>query len=420
MIHKLRKKFILINMMLVGAVLLVVFCAVCLSTHHRLREDSLNAMRQAVSYPFDEKFPHLEIGRKERRSKGKPMPMMPVFVVELAGDGSAASVRGKNVTVDPDAVAELVDAAQADGARSGRLPSYGLRYLIADNRDRTQIAFADTGSERQSMLNLLLTSLVVGICALGAFFAISVYLARWALRPAERAWQQQQQFVADASHELKTPLSVIMANTEIIASHQDETVASQMQWIENTRLEAKRMAELVADLLFLAKNDDGLKVQMEPVNISDCIETTVLSYDAVFYENGKSFRYDVVRDVKVIGNVGQIKQLTTILLDNANKYSVGDGNIFLNLTCAGRHITLSVSNDSEELSEEQISHLFDRFYTLDKSRNAEKSGNGLGLSIAKMISQTHGGDISASYSNGRTYFVVELPAYKSKKEQTNG
>ncbi len=88
MIHKLRKKFILINMMLVGAVLLVVFCAVCLSTHHRLREDSLNAMRQAVSYPFDEKFPHLEIGRKERRSKGKPMPMMPVFVVELAGDGS--------------------------------------------------------------------------------------------------------------------------------------------------------------------------------------------------------------------------------------------------------------------------------------------------------------------------------------------
>ena len=163
MIHKLRKKFILINMMLVGAVLLVVFCAVCLSTHHRLREDSLNAMRQAVSYPFDEKFPHLEIGRKERRSKGKPMPMMPVFVVELAGDGSAASVRGKNVTVDPDAVAELVDAAQADGARSGRLPSYGLRYLIADNRDRTQIAFADTGSERQSMLNLLLTLSLIHI-----------------------------------------------------------------------------------------------------------------------------------------------------------------------------------------------------------------------------------------------------------------
>ena len=148
------------------------------------------------------------------------MPMMPVFVVELAGDGSVASVRGKNVTVDPDAVAELVDAAQADGARSGRLPSYGLRYLIADNRDRTQIAFADTGSERQSMLNLLLTSLVVGICALGAFFAISVYLARWALRPAERAWQQQQQFVADASHELKTPLTVIdRKSTRLNSSH---------------------------------------------------------------------------------------------------------------------------------------------------------------------------------------------------------
>ena len=113
-------------------------------------------------------------------------------------------------------------------------------------------------------------------------------MARFAIKPVEESWIKQKQFIADASHELKTPLSVILANTEIISSHQEETVASQMKWVENTRAEAQRMAGLVADLLFLAKNDDGLKVQMEDVNLSDCVGTIVLGYDAIFYENKKA------------------------------------------------------------------------------------------------------------------------------------
>ncbi len=241
-------------------------------------------------------------------------------------------------------------------------------------------------------------------------------LASIALKPVEESWSKQRQFVADASHELKTPLSVIMANTEIIASHKDETVESQMKWIENTREESKRMASLIADLLFLAKHDDGHQAQFDAVDLSDCVETAALSYDAVFYENNKDFRSEISANVSVSGNVGQIKQLIAILLDNANKYSVGRGNIFMSLNSTGKKAVLAVSNDSEELSAENLSHLFDRFYTVDKSRNTDKGGNGLGLSIAKTICQNHGGDLNVAYGGGKITFTAEIPLYKVKKE----
>ena len=254
-----------------------------------------------------------------------------------------------------------------------------------------------------------LTALFIGILC---YFAISIVLAQIALKPVELNWAKQKQFVADASHELKTPLSVIMANTEIIASHGEETVESQMKWIENTRSESQRMAELVNDLLFLAKNDDGHKAQMEVVNLSECVETIVLSQESLFYENGKRFSYEIAPDLRVLGNVGQLKQLATILLDNANKYSVGEGNISLEVSATGKHAELTVSNSCAPLTDEQLDHLFDRFYTVDESRNKDVTGNGLGLSIAQIICQTHRGSIAADYCDGTVTFTATLPLSK--------
>lgn len=283
----------------------------------------------------------------------------------------------------------------------GNLIKIVISYNILRNNNSTPYIIISGGT------------LLLGIVC---YLIISMMLAGVALKPIEESWVQQKQFVADASHELKTPLSVIMANTDIVASHKDETVESQMKWIQNTREEAERMAGLVADLLFLAKHDDGLKVQMETVSMSDCAETAALSYDAVFYENNKDFTYDISKNAKITGNSGQLQQLVTILLDNANKYSVGRGNIILSLTTSSKKVVLSVSNDSDELTEENLSHLFDRFYTVDKSRNVGKGGNGLGLSIAKTICVNHGGNLTVEYDDGRTVFTAEFPAYKPKKD----
>ena len=169
----------------------------------------------------------------------------------------------------------------------------------------------------------------------------------------------------------------------------------------------------------MAKHDDGHQAQFDAVDLSDCVETAALSYDAVFYENNKDFRSEISANVNVSGNVGQIKQLIAILLDNANKYSVGRGNIFMSLTSTGKKAVLAVSNDSEELSAENLSHLFDRFYTVDKSRNTDKGGNGLGLSIAKTICQNHGGDLNVAYGGGTITFTAEIPLYKVKKENNH-
>ena len=289
-----------------------------------------------------------------------------------------------------------------------------LRYVADLKSDKThvRIVFNDLDSSENSLAPFLIFALVTLLLGLGIYFWISIMLASMALKPVEESWAKQKQFVADASHELKTPLSVIMANTEIIASHGSDTVDSQMRWIDNTRQESERMAELIASLLFLAKNDDGLKVSMSNVDLSDCVAATVLSQDAVFFENGKKFNYSLAHNITVYGNEAQLKQLFTILLDNADKYSTDEGNISLDMSTNGRHVVVTVANDSEPLTDDQLSHLFDRFYTVDESRNSR--GNGLGLSIAKTIVDTHGGSINVAYADGRTTFTVMLPVVKNK------
>lgn len=323
--------------------------------------------------------------------------------------GASADISSNDVE---NSISSIVDGKDNSGWLTWR-----ICFVKQTDGDIVKIAFDNRYARQNSIAPYLYSVLAVVLFGIGAYFIISIILAKIALTPVAESWNKQKQFVADASHELKTPLSVIMANTEIIASHPDETVASQMKWIQNTREETERMAALVADLLFLAKNDDGLKVQMEIVNVSDCVETTVLSYDAVFYENGKTFNYEVAPRIFSYGNEKQLKQLVTILLDNANKYSVGSGNILLKLTATSRHFTVSVVNDSEELTSEQIAHLFDRFYTIDKSRNSDKGGNGLGLSIAKVICETHNGNIEVNYNSGRTEFTATLPIKKVRENK---
>lgn len=318
---------------------------------------------------------------------------------------------GDNVHFDGNQFEGIVSQIVARQKSNGWI---SLRVLYAKRSEGgiTRIALFDRDSNLASIIVYILITISALTFGLASYLFISIVLAHIAIQPVADSWKMQKQFVADASHELKTPLSVIMANTEIVASHGNETVASQMQWIENTRAETARMAELVNDLLFLAKNDDGVKTTLQVVDVSECVETIVLSHEAVLYENGKSFSYKIAPHLQIKGNEGQIKQLATILLDNANRYSVNDGNVTLNVELAGKFVELNVSNDCDALTEEQLEHLFDRFYTVDQSRNS--SGNGLGLSIAKVICQTHGGRISAHYSNGRITFAALIPQYKAK------
>lgn len=406
MISKLRKKIIAINVISVCIVFFVAEVLMFAMGFNRLDDERKARVSMALDFDYE----------NETMDANPIFDEMVIAVYSLENNSIVYKGVGKDVDLNMDELDGYIEKVVSSNVDVGWLSLLKLKYNKRTEEGLVKIVLSNGSLSRRNNAPYLIISGGTLLIGIACYFVISLSLAKIALKPVEDSWSKQRQFVADASHELKTPLSVIMANTEIIASHQDETVASQMKWIENTRAESKRMADLVADLLFLAKHDDGHQAPKEVVNLSDCIETSALGYDAVFYENGKEFRYEICKNAKVYGNAGQFKQLVTILLDNANKYSQGKGNIYLSLVTAGKKAVLTVANDSDELTDENIEHLFDRFYTVDKSRNTDKGGNGLGLSIAKTICQNHDGDLTVSYVNGRTTFTAELPIYKQKKD----
>lgn len=404
MIRRLRKRIVAINVITAS---LILFCALIVTFVVGYgRIDIEREARMNLALNFDTQ-------QDEIRFEEEKIFDDVVLAVYDARTHQVEWFFGGNANLTREELSRYVRPIVRDVRREGWV-NISVRYVKAVEGSKVKIAFNNLGASSGNLVVFAVS--VLGALTLGiiVYFLFSLFLARIALRPVEDSWKKQKQFVADASHELKTPLSVILANTDILASHKEETVESQMKWVENTRAEAVRMAELVNQLLFLAKNDDGLKVQMQDVNFSNCVEGIVLGYDAVFYEKQHKFSYEVTPDVWVVGNEGQLKQLVTILLDNANKYSKGEGNITLRLQNNGKHCTLTVANDSEQLSEEQLSHLFDRFYTVDNSRNKNNGGNGLGLNIAQVICQTHNGSIRVSCENGRTAFDVTLPLKRKK------
>lgn len=405
MISSLRKKIVAINVLSLGLVFIIAIILIFMVGYSRIDDQRSDRLKMALAYT----------GSAEDYSQIDMYDDIALVHYNVKS-GEISSFVGKSFTFDSIKIESNTKKIAARGKTSGvEFTQYGaLKYLARTDGDVFVLALNDLSASQNTMIPYMVWAVVVLLFGLLAYMLISQLLANMALKPVEESWKKQKQFVADASHELKTPLSVIMANNEIIASHASDTVESQMKWINNTRAESKRMAELVQNLLFLAKSDDGLQVPMQETNFSDCVGITALTYDAVFYENQKSFTYEIARDVVVWGNEGQLKQLVDILLDNANKYSTGVGDVRLNLDVNSKHAVLTVSNQGAELTQEQLSHLFDRFYTVDQSRNKSNGGNGLGLSIAEMICQTHGGSIKASYEDGRVCFTVTLPLNKKK------
>ena len=244
----------------------------------------------------------------------------------------------------------------------------------------------------------------------------TAFLANWALRPVELAWQQQRQFIADASHELKTPLTVILANIGILQSHRADTIEAQLKWVEYTKQEAIHMKKLVDDLLFLAKSDDGsARILYADFNLSDAVWSSLLPFESIAYEQGLTLNSEIEPNLFMKGDESQLKQLVVILLDNACKYAKGNGAITLLLKSAQDRVRLSVNNTGEPIPKEQLPHIFERFYRADDgARDRKQGGYGLGLAIAKSIVASHHGRISVtSDSVHGTTFTAEFPLERS-------
>jgi len=412
MIKGLRKKFILINMTLVTLVLLIVFSVLYVSNQRKYDEDSKRVLESTLQNDRQ------DIGRKTdiKNDDGGPpeeMAMNLVFIVYLNADNSIAQIDDSGVSITDSFAETAVQAVLEKGNTSGTIRDLRLKYMSAETQSGTKIAFKDYSFEISGMQNLLLNSVLMFAAGVLAFFVISVFLARWALAPVEKAWRQQRQFVADASHELKTPLTVIMANLGILAAHKSDTIQEQYQWLENTRMEAGRMKELLNNLLFLARSDSSqMPVEFSEVDLSSAVLSCILPFESLAYENDIALKDEVDQGIRIIGDEKQLKQLTVILLDNACKYAGKKGKVTVRLsrkTDRPERIILKVTNTGEVIPEEDLEHIFERFYRSDKSRVRTKGGYGLGLAIAQTIVEQHHGKIKvASSEEEGTVFTAEF------------
>ena len=328
-----------------------------------------------------------------------------------ANRADAEVIFSRNMDTSDATVQKLVSAVLSAAESEGTLAEYDLSYSMRQTPEGTKIAFVDRSYETSNIRSLLLWSLLGFVAAWLAFLFLVWRLSSWVFRPVEEAWSQQRQFIADASHELKTPLTVILANLRILGNHREDTIANQMRWIESSDQEALRMKKLVSDMLLLARNDadETQPLATEPVLFSDVVLGAILSFESVALDNSLRIHDEITPDIVVDGDKAQLEELVGILLDNACKYAAPESVISVRLTRQERSVHLAVHNKGDAFDDDAIAHLFERFYRLDQSRTRQTGGYGLGLAIADSICQRHQGHISAANEDEGVTFHVTLP-----------
>lgn len=466
MIRKLRVRFVSIMMVIVCTMLIIIFGLVVHRTHSRIREDGLRMMENAAYAPMGT----LSDRNPKRKDENKTMNiLLPFFRVLIDADGKIVDMDGDYYDLTQEGseavLEELVSAATASEEKVGDLRDYNLRYYRSGARkwsygktpdrnpvpetapaaeatsssagedapadsaggaevhvpdrpaeaapastDGQIIIFMDISSEIATMQNLYRTCVIIGLGSFASFLVISIFFARWAVRPVEEAWAQQRQFVSDASHELKTPLTVILTDAEMLKSPRFDE-AHKTQFVENILTMSNQMRGLVESLLQLARVDSGAiqKMPLQTIDLSGLVSDELLTFDALFFEKGLTLAEDITDGITVHGSPQHLKQVVEILLDNAQKYAAPQGTVQVTLQKSGaHHCLLSVSDPGDPIRPEDLKKIFQRFYRIDEAR-AMNHSYGLGLSIAENIVKNHKGRIWAESAEGINTFRVELP-----------
>lgn len=414
MIRQLRRKFVAINMALVSVVLAVMFGVLLASTWQQQRQQTMRLLEQAVQQQPGDLPAKPSISRAQPGDAPADGPDAPAglstaasFWVETDADGTITASDVQQVEIDADTLNAITAEVVAANLDEGTLQNPDLRYIVRHTGSGLRIAFADCSGELRAVRQLGLRLALAGLAALAAFLGISIWLARMAVRPVAEAWEQQRQFVADASHELKTPLTVMLTSASLIAAHPQSTVASQAKWLNAIRDEGAEMKQLIDDLLFLAKND-AARAPLVPsaVDFSDAVQGAALTMESVAFEHGIDLQTEITPGLTVQGDAAALRRLAVILLDNAIKYAGTGGVVTLRLAAAGSQAVLTVHNTGKPIPPDRLPHIFERFYRADPSRTG--SGTGLGLAIAQSICQAHHAAIRAESGQDGTTFRVEI------------
>ncbi len=324
-----------------------------------------------------------------------------LYSVAFNKDGSVKNTDINNEKIETEDMVNLGKAVLKSGGEKGVVEGYS--YLVNKTESYTLVVFLDRTEFNRNVDTLLKYTVIYGVVSLGVIFVLALILSKLIIKPLELNDKRQRQFVSDAGHELKTPVSVISTNADVLESEIGEN-----KWLSNIRYENERMSSLVKQLMQLAKSEKDA-IQKEQLDFSKLVIGEILPFESVAYDKGIIINYDEVESgVTVKGNRASLGQLVSILVDNAIEHSKDSGQVVVKLTNIRGKANLSVSNKGGDIPEEKRELIFERFYRMDDSRAEKKDHYGLGLAIAKSITESHGGEISVKSDNGLITFTVKI------------
>lgn len=398
MFNKLKIRFVIINMSLLtfvfAAIFGVIFVLVAISGE-RQTDFALHTIMDAP--------PH--------RAPRDPMSASSIIIDLDEQDNIVRTVT--HWQIEQPLLEEAVQTVMARKAEKTKLKLENTYYasLRRPVPGGTRIVLVDRTPQQNTLFSLLMIFAVTGGLSLVMLFFISLYLANRAIQPIKEAFDKQQQFIADASHELKTPLTIIRTNLSLLNANGEETVKSQSKWIDFISSQTDRLVKLVDDMLTLTRLDfPAPKVVPGDFNLSRTLEGELLSFEAAAFENKIALTTAIQPALKLKGDKEGIKRLLGILMDNAIKNTPEHGQVSVCLETDKNTIKIRVKNSGEGIPPEQLEKIFERFYRVDTSRARESGGYGLGLAIARSIVEQHQGKIYAQSNVGvDTTFIVELP-----------
>lgn len=411
MIRKLRFKFVAIAMLSLFAVLAVIIAAVNIISYNSIVQSADEVLSLLTSgegrFPLrDTHMMPAEPFTGDRFTEARPeLPFESrFFSVLIDSNGAVISTDTDFIAaVDKTTAADMAQRVFSSDKASGFTGNY--RYRASQEGQNTRIIFLDCTRDLSTFRRFLLISCGISLLGLAAVFVLIMLLSGYIVRPVSESYKKQKRFITDAGHEIKTPITIIDADAEVLEMDMPDN-----EWLQDIRKQVKRLSTLTNDLIYLSRmEEEDLQLQYIDFPLSDVVAETAGSFAALAVTQSKVLHTDIQPMLTKHGDENALRQLVSVLLDNALKYSPENGRIDLTLKQHGKVIVMAVTNTTiGAVSREMLEHLFDRFYRADPARHSH--GYGIGLSIAKAIVTAHKGKISTTTIDEQSLTVtVTLP-----------
>lgn len=409
MIRRLEKRFRIVAISVISLVLLVLLLVVNImniSSNIRHADDTLKAMtsqEHSENYKYkdhDDKPPSdiLSDDNKDKRESYREVNRSFDVILDSDFNLLETNAPGKNI-INRDTAYDLAMKVVDNNSTSGFIK--GFRYLKIDQDQNIKIAFLDYSFERRLELNLLIQSSLIYIGSIGLVtILVSVFL-RPVMKPIKESYAKQKQFITDASHELKTPLTIISTDMELIKMEHGES-----EWTDSVDNQVKRLNSLTNELVSLSRmNEEDIKPEMKDVDLSSIVSDVVMGFEPAIEARGKTIDIDIKENVHVIGNYDALERVISIIMNNALKHSNENGHIYVKLS-HDKKTQLIFRNTVNNIEAGSHEEFFERFYRGDVSRNSRLGGFGIGLSIAKSIIEEHRGKVEAMSHDATSLDIV--------------